>query len=436
MCCALTVAGAQTKSDYEKLLERVTALEAELEQSNLQEEKQEEVKKPRLTLGGYGEVVATRNFYSDAFQRYSVPSMYAESDGYGRVDIPHAVFFVGYDFGKGWSFGSEIEFEHGGLEVATEIEAEETGEYENEVESGGEVALEQFWINKKWSDALNLKMGHIIVPVGQTNKYHMPNEYFGVYRPEGESTILPCAWHESGFSLWGTIKDWSYEVMLIAGLDSDRFSSGDWVASGSGSPYEFKIATNYAGAFRIDNNSIKNLTISLSGYYGHSASNSLKSMYGSDVKGAIAIGAIDAVYRSNRIVARANFDYGTLSDAYEITYGNNNVLNSSPSPRQDVASAAIAYGGEAGYNVLYGLSKGQKLFVFGRYEYYDSMYKTDLGTNDKTYYSRTCLSAGINYSPISEVTLKAEYQSRRLPSIYNNENTILIGVTYTGLFKH
>jgi hypothetical protein len=40
------------------------------------------------------------------------------------------VIFLGYDFGKGWSMSSEIEFEHGGTESAVEIETEEAGEYE------------------------------------------------------------------------------------------------------------------------------------------------------------------------------------------------------------------------------------------------------------------------------------------------------------------
>ena len=48
---------------------------------------------------------------------------------------------LGYDFGKGWSMGMEIEFEHGGTESAIEIENEEGGEYEAEIERGGEVAL-------------------------------------------------------------------------------------------------------------------------------------------------------------------------------------------------------------------------------------------------------------------------------------------------------
>ena len=101
--------------------------------------------------------------------------------------MPHVVLMLGYDFGKGWSMNSEIEFEHGGTESAMEMEDEEFGEWEGEIERGGEVALEQFWIQKSFCPELNIRVGHDIVPIGYTNAHHTPNEFFTVYRPEGES---------------------------------------------------------------------------------------------------------------------------------------------------------------------------------------------------------------------------------------------------------
>ena len=145
----------------------------------------------RLTVGGYGEAVYSRHFYSDNVFRYSFADKYKDDKGYGRVDLPHAVIMLGYDFGHGWSMGTEIEFEHGGVEAATEKETEETGEFEQEVERGGEVALEQFWVQKSIRPWLNIRAGHIVVPVGMTNQNHTPNMFFGVYRPEGENTIMP-----------------------------------------------------------------------------------------------------------------------------------------------------------------------------------------------------------------------------------------------------
>ena len=54
--------------------------------------------------------VLTQFFYSDNQFRYRRPKLYAKDPSNGRFDIPHAVIYLGYDFGKGWSLGTEIEF--------------------------------------------------------------------------------------------------------------------------------------------------------------------------------------------------------------------------------------------------------------------------------------------------------------------------------------
>ena len=338
--------------------------------------------------------------------------------------------------------GSEIEFEHGGTGSAIDIEEEEAGEYESEVEKGGEVALEQFWIQKSFSNAFNIKMGHIIVPVGATNQYHMPTEFFTNYRPEGESTIMPCTWHETGLSLWGKFKQWRYEVMLLPGLDSDRFNRKNWVGNGGGTPYEFKIANAFAGAFRIDNYSIKDLRLSLSGYVGNSFKNSLSATDGQkykDVKGTVAIGAFDFCYDSHNLIVRGNLDYGHLSDSELITKYNMSMRKDSPSPRQSVGSDAIAMGIEAGYDILPILSKRknrpyQSLYLFSRYEYYDSMYKTEGSVQDYAWCGRQRVAVGFNYRPMKQIVLKGEYSLGLLDKAYNNEPSISLGIAYTGLF--
>ena len=105
--------------------EKATSIDKDNTEKTTEEEPK---KKSRLTLGGYGEAVYTRNFYSDNMYRYSKADSYKDSDGHGRVDLPHVVIMIGYDFGKGWSMGSEIEFEHGGTESAIDVEDEEAGE--------------------------------------------------------------------------------------------------------------------------------------------------------------------------------------------------------------------------------------------------------------------------------------------------------------------
>ena len=117
-----------------------------------------------LSVGGYGEVAMSRNFYSDNVYRYSNPTKYKNDPSHGRFDIPHAVIYLGYDFGQGWSLQTEIEFEHTGSGSAVEKEFTEAGEWEQEIEKGGEVALEQFWLQKSFKPWLNLRIGHFVIP--------------------------------------------------------------------------------------------------------------------------------------------------------------------------------------------------------------------------------------------------------------------------------
>ncbi|MDR1810907.1 MAG: hypothetical protein LBR34_11015 [Prevotella sp.] len=395
-----------------------------------------------LQLGGYGEMALSRNFYSGNVFRYRTPDNYRNDPSHGRFDLPHVVFFVGYEFGNGWRMNSEIEFEHGGAESAMEVEPEEGGEYEQEVERGGEVTLEQFWIEKTFSKALNLRMGHIIVPVGLTNGNHLPTQFFTVYRSQGESTILPCTWHETGVSLWGRISDWRYEALLVSGLDSELFGSDSWIAGASASPYEFKVANTYAGALRIDNYSVRGLRLGVSAYYGYSFKNGIKPAYTDkykDIKGDVFIGSFDFEYKAKNWLARGYFDYGHLGDAQTISVYNKNLPNQSASPRSAVAEASVAAGVEVGYDVFSCLSamkiKKQKLYLFGRYEYYDSMYKVSKDVLDLQWCGRQVIVGGINWYPIREVVLKAEYSAGLLKKPFIDENAINIGVAYSGFFK-
>lgn len=395
----------------------------------------------RLSVGGYGEVAMSRNFYSDHVSRYSLADEHKKDPSHGRFDIPHAVIYLGYDFGKGWTMGTEIEFEHGGVGMAYEKEDEEGGEWEQEVEKGGEVELEQFWIQKSFGRWANIKAGHIVVPVGLNNAYHEPLNFFTVYRPEGENTVLPSTWHQTGVSFWGRTKGWRYELQFLAGLNSDNFTNTGWINKGPGTPTEGEIATKYGTALRIDNYCIKGLRIGLSGYYGHAIGNSYpnnKDGAESKYKGVVAIGAIDFTYNNYNWIVRGQADYGYLSDAKQLKYFTNRLNGLSPFHHSAfVSKNAFAYGIEAGYNVFSQIEKlrqsNQKMYLFGRYEHYNP-YASKTKNTSYDYTNVKRMAVGINYYPVKQIVVKAEYSHRFLKSQYNNEPAINIGVAYEGWF--
>ena len=448
-------------ADLQALVQRIERLEHRdslshkegIEQRAESQEPRAESQEPRgkrrgqFTIGGYGEITAKHCWYSNNYLRYGKnPEKYA-NDHFGEFDLPHVVIYLGYDFGKGWSVGTEIEFEHGGTESAVEIEEEEGGEYESEIERGGEVALEQFWLQKKFSPYAILRAGMQVIPVGALNAHHESTEYFGVYRNEGEFTIIPSTWHEVALTFMGSTKNgWHYQAMFLPGLDSDRFNRKNWIKPGTGSPYEFKLANVFAGAARVDYTGVKGLRLSLSGYCGNSFRNTLSktnaeldaSAY-KDVKGTVSICSFDFAYKGSGVVLRGSATYGHLSDAAAITQYNISMRKGSVSSKQWVASDAVAAGLEIGYD-FFSLSRTladkQQFYLFGRYDYYDSMLRYDNKPTDMySWCGRHRAAVGINYFPIKQIAVKAEYSRRFLHSDYNPEPSISLGIAYMAYFN-
>ncbi len=410
-------------------------------QENSADSTRQQKKVSRLSVGGYGEANFTRNYFSDHVSRYSQPEEHKNDPSHGRFDIPHAVIYLGYDFGKGWSFGTEIEFEHGGAGIAYEKEDEEGGEWEQETEKGGEVELEQFWLQKSFAPWANIRAGHIVVPVGLNNAHHEPLSYFTVYRPEGENTIMPSTWHQTGVSFWGRYKDFRYEAQFLAGLNADQFTNVGWIHKGHKSPMEFDVANKYGAALRIDNYSVPGLRIGLSGYYGHSIGNTYPNDAngaGATYKGKVAIGAVDFTYNAHNWIVRGQADYGYLGDAGELKYMYNRLNSKSPYKHSAfVSSNAYAIGIEAGYNIFSQIQslrqKGERLYIIGRYEAYNPYASNTNGVSyDYTAVKR--MAVGINYHPIRQIVIKGEYSKRFLKSLYNDEPSVSIGVAYEGFF--
>ena len=399
----------------------------------------------KFSVGGYGEVAYSRNFYSDNVYRYSKASQYKDDPSHGRFDVPHAVVYLSYDFGKGWTMSSEIEFEHTGVGSAIEQEFEEAGEWEQEVEKGGEVELEQFWIQKSFSRAANIRLGHLVVPVGLNNAHHEPLNYFTVYRPEGENTILPSTWHDTGISLWGRKGSFKYQLMMVAGLDAFKFNRDGWIHAGASSSFEYKVANKYGFAIRLDNYSLPGLRIGISGYYGNSMHNTQphdmenEGNINKKLTGTVAIGSVDFTLNRFNWIVRGQADYGYVSDAADINTIKRTRARISNSPYSSMpfAKNAMALGIEAGYDVFSQIEKlradNRKLYVFGRFEKYNSY----IPSGDQQKYeftSKTRFVGGLNYYPVPQIALKAEYSYRKLKSQYNNEPSINIGVAYQGFF--
>ena len=83
------------------------------------------------------------------------------------TDLERVVLELSYDFTPQWQVELELEYEHGGTGVTLEYDGfEEFGEFESEIEAGGEVVVEKLQVRYQANKHLAVKMGRIFVPVG------------------------------------------------------------------------------------------------------------------------------------------------------------------------------------------------------------------------------------------------------------------------------
>ena len=156
------------------------------------------------------------------------------------LDLERVAFEPQFKFGSEWKIETEIEIEHGGVGTSMELDGfEEFGEFETELEQGGEVKLDKLEI--EWAPATNLsyKTGLITVPVGMISQKHKPTEYFSVTRNRSEGRILPSTWRSVGLGLSGQIgvgdeTQILHQTVLVQGLNSEFFRKYNWIQDGAG----------------------------------------------------------------------------------------------------------------------------------------------------------------------------------------------------------
>lgn len=372
-------------------------------------------------LNGYGIV----NYYNFDWE--------TDPDRRSAFDAERLNLYLGYHFNDKIEFKSEIEYEHGGTGATMEFDVlEEFGEFEQSIEAGGAVILEQINLLFKIKPWLNVRLGKFRFYMGNASKQDDPTEYFTSHRSEVENTILPLGWYEHGIELSGSIfKNWEYKLYLINGLDATGFSSANWVRRGYQKRFETVNANDLAIAGRLDYKFGKVNELGVSFYSGNSTGNRPKA--DTQINGQVSYADIHWVWDSENFRGRAYGMYGHLNNSEAISELNKNLSNNLDVKRTAVGSAAMGYYVELAYNLL-SFTKNTKqsnykLFLFGRYEYYDSMFKVEGNVFDNPRWERNVRTVGLNYFPHPQVVLKMQFSNRVLGSD-EKENTFSSGIGF------
>ncbi len=355
----------------------------------------------QMEIYGYGTAYYSNYDY--------LPNYQSDPENRSKVDLERFVLSPRFLISDNIKIVAEIEFEHGGTGSTMEYDTlDEFGEFEPEIEKGGEVVVEEAYVDISYNEWMNFKVGHMVIPVGLNSQRHLPTLYLSSHRNISETTILPNTWHESGVMAYGKFaENWNYQAMLMTGLNSEFFDSSHWINSGQQKQFEYANADDLAFAARVDYGNITGSHIGASFYVGNTSQNRNKAQLDED--GTVTITELHGVYDEGNIRLRGLLLWGQLSDSEAISSANRGLPNALEAKRTPVGSEALAWFIEAGYNISPLFDYDKEIIPFVKYDFVDSMYATEGFVQDDDRYERTTITAGIDYFLTPGIVFKADY---------------------------
>ncbi len=359
-----------------------------------------------LSIGGYGELLVGQ----------------VRENGNDVVDAQRVVLYFGYKFTDRIIFNSEIEFEH-----AT------TGS--NKDGQSGSASVEFALLDFLLWQELNLRAGLLLAPFGIINEVHEPTTFFGVFRPSVERQIIPTTWRENGLGIFG-----DFDLGSAGSLNYRSYAMNSFDARG------FKAANNrslrikgsrarfndIAWVSRVEYQPVPYVAIGASMFLGNTGQdekieNAESPFNGDKFSGFFQMYEADIQLQYSGFEARGLFVYTTLDDAARI-----NALNDFEGD-DSVGSEQWGYYVVGAYNVLslanFTSQYAQYLAPFIRWEQYDTQAKVPTGFSRNPANDRNDLTIGLDYKPIPNVVIKAEYQ-RLDNEIDNSDNQFNFGLGY------
>jgi hypothetical protein len=345
----------------------------------------------RTTLGGYGEV------------------HYVNPSGPGTpatVNIPRFVIYLAHSFNDRLSLRSELELEDARIEGG---------------QPGGEVSLEQAYIDYRVGAPLTFRAGLVLVPVGIINETHEPPTFNGVARPEFDNVIIPTTWRDIGIGVVGQVpgaQGLSYRAYLLNGLAASGFDASQGIREGRQEGHLASFATGAVVA-RLEY-ARPGLKLGVAGYHGGSANGD--TTLGTGLFAApVTLFAVDGRYTVGPLAFRGEAATIGVSNAREI----NQLFD------QGVARRISGWYVEGAYDLLHFVkSSAAKLNAFVRHERLDTQASVVAGALADPTLAQRITTFGLTFKPVVNVAFKGDFQLRRNQAGQGEDQVLSFGIGY------
>jgi hypothetical protein len=353
---------------------------------------QESQEEERTTIGGYGEV------------HYLNPT---GPDTPAEVNVARFVVYLAHTFSEKIASRSELEVEDAKVEGG---------------EEGGEVALEQLYLDYSLSPAATIRAGLVLPPIGILNETHEPPTFNGVERPAFDHDVIPSTWRDIGVGVLGTLPGsagLSYRVYLLNGLVANGFTAEEGIRGGR---QEGKEAT-FANPSLTGRLEWARPGLRIGGSFWYGGTTAADPALGSGrFDNAVALVSADARYDIGAFMFRGIVANVSIADADQI----NTAFGGQVGSR--IAGGYV----EGGYNLMRTLApaSAQQLNAFVRHERFNTQAGVPAGVTRDDALARRITTVGLSYKPVYNVVFKGDYQVRRNKAEVGEDEQLSLGVGY------
>jgi hypothetical protein len=322
-----------------------------------------------VSIGGYGEILYEN--FADERQNGTA------SGSRDVVDALRAIVYFGYKFNHRILFNSEIEIEH-----------------------ANEAYLEFAYVDYKLNEAVGVRAGLLLAPLGLVNELHEPPVFLDTKRSVTESRIIPTTWRENGIGLFGGSDDFAWRLYVMNSLNSTGFNASGF--RGGRQKGTRALAESLGVAGRLDYVGTPGLLVGASAFRGGSGQG--RELDGDVVEGRLLIWDLHADYKAHGFDVRALVAGARLSDAAKL-----NRLNGLTGAK-GVGREMLGWYVEGGYDVLGRTRSQHQLLPFLRYERADTQGGVPTGFTADPATELSVFSLGAAWKPIPQVVAKLGYQ--------------------------
>ncbi len=427
-----------TKQRIEELEKKVDILSEEVEGERREALISEEYEyEPSRRLGPAGSKIYTRKAPGVTIAGYGQGFFNFSDEQTDKGNLLRQIVYVGHRFNDWIVFNSEIEFE-----TKAEVEGEtrgqsadpipspegEEGEIEREFEAAVEFAYLDFLLDRR----ANIRAGLVLLPLGFINEVHEPPTFFGNRRPPVETEIIPSTTRENGVGLYGsffpgTPANIEYTLYAVNSFDARGLSSSglNGVRQNGAA-----LAEDFAITGSLEWHPLLGLTLASDFWTGNMAQGS--GFGGKNVR--MTLYDLRAQYQYRGLRLRALFSQAHIDDINAV----NRELQEGNETLDAIGDKMNGWYVEAAYNIMPWIANlpKQQLSPWFRFSSLDT--QKDVPTNitnapnftTNSTNERQVIATGLDYKPIPNVAIKADYRNFNFEGQADDENQFLVGMGY------